>query len=115
MNYSWTFDFPASLTDQTTLTLFLTQKQKELGIFLSYYFKKEGAVAENVKLKSAIEFESNTSGSLVLEFDLVHFNACLAIHEKAKEDIIIRFDIDEIHQKLNLTGPFWPTRERDEI
>lgn len=115
MHYNWIFDLPAIQISESDLEKFLTQKRTELEIFLSYYFKKEGAIAENVKLKSGIEFVSDTSGSLVLEFDLVHFNACLAIYEKAKEEMIVKFEINGIHQKLNLTCPSWPSREMDEI
>lgn len=98
MHHPWSFDLPASQISETDLKKILTQNQNELGIFLSYYFKKEGAVAENVKLKSDIEFESENMGFLVLEFDLVHFNACLAIHENAREVIKIHFTIDELNQ-----------------
>lgn len=115
MHHFWTFNFPAVKDLETDLEKILTQNQKELSIFLSYSFKKEGAVAENVMLKSEIEFESKISGSFVLEFDLVHFNACLAIHENVREEMKITFSIDALNQKLNLTGPSWPSREMDEI
>lgn len=115
MCYNWSFDLPVLQISETDLKKILTQNQKELGIFLSYYLKKEGAVAENVMLKSEIEFESKISGSFVLEFDLVHYNACLAIHENVREVMKITFSIDALNQKLNLTGPSWPSREMDEI
>ena len=57
----------------------LDTNERDLGIFLSYYFKKEGAVAEKVKLKGKIEFLNDLKGKLMLDFDLVHFNACLNI------------------------------------
>lgn len=115
MQESWTFDFPLSQNPKEDLKALFVSNEKELGIFLSYYFKKEGAVAEKVKLKSGPEFDSMTTGAFLLDFDLVNFNACLAIHEKAKAEIKISFEIDENNQKVKLKGPYWPSREMDEI
>lgn len=115
MQESWTFDFPFSQNPKENLVRLLAEKEQELGIFLSYYYKKEGAVTEKVTLKSGPEFESKTKGTLVLDFDLVHFNACLAIHEQAREEMKIKFEIDGHSQKLILTGPYWPERGMDEI
>jgi hypothetical protein len=115
MQHSWTFDFPALSHSEKDLELFLALNTKELGIFLSYYYKKEGAVAENVSIQANFEFESKNTGCFTLEFDLVFFNACLAIHDKAKEKMKITFKVDVPNQKLQLKGPFWPSREMDEI
>ncbi|RIW15639.1 hypothetical protein D0X99_09415 [Algoriphagus lacus] len=115
MQEFWTFDFPLSPKPKEDLEEILVKNEKELGIFLSYYFKKEGAVAEKVKLRSGPEFESKTTGSMVLSFDLVHFNACLAIHEQAREEMKITFEIDPITEKVKLIGAYWPSREMDEI
>jgi hypothetical protein len=115
MQETWTFDFAPSPNPNQSLELLISQNERELGIFLSLYYKKEGAVAEKATLKSKPEFESNFSGSLVLDFDLVHFNACLAIHEQAREEMKVRFEIDEANQKIKLIGPYWPSREMDEI
>lgn len=115
MQESWTFDFPFSQNPKEDLVRLLAEKEQELGIFLSYYYKKEGAVTEKVKLKSEPEFESKNTGSLILDFDLVHFNACLAIHEQIREEMKIKFKIDETNQKIKLIGPYWPSREMDEI
>lgn len=115
MQETWTFDFPPTLNPKEDLKILLAEKKRELGIFLSYYYKKEGAVTEKVKLKSEPEFESKTKGTLVLDFDLVHFNACLAIHEQAREEMKIKFEIDGHSRKLILTGPYWPERGMDEI
>lgn len=115
MQETWTFDFPFSQNPKEDLEKLLVEKERELGIFLSYYYKKEGAVSENVKLKLGPEFESNTMGSMVLDFDLVHFNACLAIHEQIREEMKIRFEIDPKAQKIKLIGAYWPSREMDEI
>lgn len=115
MQESWTFDFQSTSNPKEDLERLLAEREKELGIFLSYYYKKEGAVAEKVKLKSSPEFHSTKTGFIVLDFDLVHFNACLAIHEQAREEMKIGFEIDRENQKLILTGPYWPDRGMDEI
>lgn len=87
--------------------------EKEIGIFLSYYFKQEGALAEKVSLGSDINFKDELTGDFELEFDLIHFNACLAIHEQKRESMKITFEIKE--KNLNLKGPYWPERGMDEI
>ena len=91
----------------------LKENQKELGIFLSYYFKKEGALAEKVDLASEISFKDENSGDFELEFDLIHYNACLAIHDQKRDSMKITFEIEE--DKLHLKGPYWPERGMDEI
>jgi len=93
----------------------LVTNEKDLGIFLSYYFKKEGAITEKVKLKGEILFAESTKGKLTLDFDLVHFNACLNIHEQKRDEMPVQFEFDPLFQNLTLTGPYWPEREMDEI
>jgi hypothetical protein len=115
MQETWIFDFPSMQNPERDLELLLSQKEKDLGIFLSYYYKKEGAVAEKVRLKSGPDFKSKTAGSLILSFDLVHFNACLAIHEQAREEMKITFELDARNEKVKLTGAYWPERGMDEI
>lgn len=115
MQETWTFDFPFSGTTEQSISKLLCEKEMDLGIFLSYYYKKQGAVAEHVKLKSGPHFSSRTSGSLILDFDLVFFNACLAIHEQERDTMLIQFEIDEVEGKLKLIGPYWPERGMDEI
>ncbi|AMQ57163.1 hypothetical protein [Algoriphagus sanaruensis] len=115
MQETWTFDFvPTEKMDQDLVHL-ISKKEKELGIFLTYYFKKEGAVVEKVRLFGSPEFESKFKGVIKLEFDLVFFNACLAISENNTETIKINFEIEPEIQKIILTGPYWPSREMDEI
>ncbi|WP_192349922.1 hypothetical protein [Algoriphagus sp. Y33] len=114
MQEAWTFELPKSekpLSDQ--IKKVLLDNQKDLGIFLSYYFKKEGALAEKADLGSEINFKDQNSGDFKLEFDLVHFNACLAIHEQKRDQMKITFDI--VNNNLRLKGPYWPEREMDEI
>lgn len=115
MQESWSFDFPKSKSISDQLIQTLQDQQKDLGIFLSYYYKKEGAVAENVVLLGPPEFLNEFEGKLTLGFDLVHFNACLAIHDQAKEKMDLTFEIDPEKEKLKLTGAYWPSREMDEI
>ncbi|MCH7413890.1 hypothetical protein MM213_10365 [Belliella sp. R4-6] len=100
-----------SIDIQKTLEL----EHKELGIFLSYYFKKEGALTENVKLKGEVNFRSELSGDFTLDFDLVHFNACLNIHDTAKDEMKINFELNNGQNELNLIGPYFPERGMDEI
>ncbi|MDR7132373.1 hypothetical protein J2X69_004740 [Algoriphagus sp. 4150] len=114
MQEAWTFELPKSekpLSDQ--IKKVLLDNQKNLGIFLSYYFKKEGALAERVDLGSEINFKDQNSGDFQLDFDLVHFNACLAIHEQKRDQMKITFEI--VNDNLSLKGPYWPEREMDEI
>ena len=115
MQETWSFDFPNTNSASEQLIQTLENQEKELGIFLSYYFKKEGAVAEKVRLKDEPEFTGALSGKLVLDFDLVHFNACLAIHEQKRDELKLTFEIDPSNEKLKLVGPYWPERGVDEI
>lgn len=115
MQETWTFDFPISKTPKEGLESLLIEKEKDLGIFLSYYFKKDGAVAEKVTLQSAPIFETETTGSFVLDFDLAYFNACLAINDKGREEMKMTFEIDPLAEKIKLIGAYWPSREMDEI
>lgn len=115
MQETWTFDFPNSDQLEDDLILLIETNAKELGIFLSFYYKKEGALAEMVKLKSKPKFESPTSGKLILEFNLAYFNACLGINEQEKDEMKIDFNIDLNSQKVTFIGAFWPSREMDEI
>ena len=115
MQETWTFDFAFGSMTEQSLSELLSEKKMDLGIFLSYYYKKQGAVAEHVKLKSGPNFVSGRSGSLILDFDLVFFNACLAIHEQERDSMEVQFEIDEVNGKVKLIGPHWPERGMDEI
>ena len=88
MQETWILTLPKSKKPRAEeIKQVLTENEKDLGIFLSYYFKKEGALAEQVN--------------------------CLAIHEQKRDRIKITFEIED--DKLNLKGPYWPEREMDEI
>ena len=115
MQETWTFDLPRPDFPSEELKPFLQEKLRELGIFLSYYYKSEGAVAEQVQIKGDPQFQTERAGKLLLEFDLVHFNACLAIHEQKRESMELDFDLDPEQKQLRLRGPFWPSREMDEL
>ncbi|RAI91395.1 hypothetical protein [Algoriphagus yeomjeoni] len=114
MQETWTITLPSSKKPTSNeLKLVLSDNKKDLGIFLSYYFKKEGALAEKVDLSSEINFKNESEGDFDLEFDLIHYNACLAIHDQKRDSMKITFEIE--NDKLNLKGPYWPEREMDEI
>jgi len=118
MQETWLFDIPQSVQDKKNekfIQDILLENKKDLGIFLSYYYKKEGAVTENVLLNGAINFSEVNKGSFFVIFDLIHYNACLNIHEQNKEKMKIQFEIDHNSNHLILTGPYWPEREMDEI
>jgi len=114
MQETWILPLPKpEIPSSEEVKQVLFAHQKDLGIFLSYYFKKEGALAEKVDLASEINFRGAKSGDFELEFDLIHFNACLAIHEQNRDRMKITFEIDG--NELILTGPYWPERGMDEI
>lgn len=118
MQETWKFNISISNEDNNLEHLIqetLLKYQKDLGIFLSYYYKKEGAVTESVKLIGSINFLEEFKGDFIVNFDLIHFNACLNIHEQKKEKMTIQFGIDRDSNQLILTGPYWPEREMDEI
>lgn len=96
MQEIWTLELPRSeksLSEQ--IKIVLAENKKDLGIFLSYYFKKEGALSEKVDLNSKITFKNDSSGDFNLAFDLVHFNACLAIHEQKRDQMKVSFEIED--------------------
>ena len=91
------------------------ENEKPLGIFLSYYARVDGAIAENVQLDGGIAFDNELSGSFVLNFDKVFHNACLNIHEQEKDKLKIEFRLLPGDAKIYLKGPFWPERMPDDI
>lgn len=118
MQESWEFTLPKKDIEQYSenmISSILEKNRKELGIFISYYYKKEGAVTENVNLDGSIQFFTPVTGKFTVIFDLVHFNACLNIHEQKKEKMDLDFEIQEDREILHLKGPYWPEREMDEI
>ena len=115
MQESWSFELPNCTTLQDGINAVLQLKQIELGIFLSYYYKKGGAVVEKVSQTSEIQFTSPISGSLTVAFDLIYFNACRDIHQQERGEMELQVTLDEEKKILRLQGEFWPTRDGDEI
>lgn len=116
MQESWEFDFqyPGERPVDAALAELIEAKAKEIGIYLSYYFRGEGGLVERVGLKEGIDFRDPLAGSLKVSFGLVYFNACLNIHDEAeKDEMLLQFEIDPDRQKVKFTGPYWPQREPD--
>ena len=115
MQESWSFELPNCTTLPEGLEAVMQQKQIEFGVFLSYYYKKEGAVVENVSQASEIQFTSPISGSLTVAFDLIYFNACRDIHQQESGEMELQVHWDEEKRVLRLQGEYWPTRDGDDI
>ncbi len=115
MQESWSFELPNCATFPEGLEAVIQQKQIELGIFLSYYFKKGGAVVEKVSQAYETQFTSPVSGTLKVAFDLIYFNACQDIHQQERGEMELQIHWDEEKRILRLQGEYWPTRDGDEI
>lgn len=118
MQETWKFKISEPIEDTNTQSLLLRlleNNTKDLGIFLSFYFRKQGAVAENVVIFNSPVFMDEFSGKVKVKFDLVFFNACLNIHEKENDQMELSFRILPEEAQLIITGPYWPEREMDEI
>ncbi len=115
MQESWSFELPNCTTLQDSLEAVMLLKQIELGIFLSYYYKKGGAVVEKVSQASELRFTSPLSGTLRVTFDLVYFNACKDIHQQERGEMELQVNWDGGKRNLRLQGEYWPTRDGDEI
>ena len=114
MQESWTFDFPFDTPSSEAWSWLVQTQQRDLGIFLSYYYKRQGAVVEKVQFKTT-QLDSKNSGTLCLSFELVYFNACQDLYETQAEEMKLSFQFDAAKKTLNLLGAYWPTREPDEI
>jgi hypothetical protein len=115
MQESWSFELPNCTTLQDGLEAVLLLKQIELGIFLSYYYKKGGAVVEKVSQASELRFTSPLSGTLRVAFELIYFNACRDIHQQERGEMELQVNWDGVKRILRLQGEYWPTRDGDEI
>lgn len=115
MQESWTFDFPFDTPSSEAWSWLIQTQQRDLGIFLSYYYKRQGAVVEKVQLKTAPQLDSQNNGTICIGFELVYFNACQDLHETQVEEMKLSFHFDPAKKALNLVGPYWPSREPDEI
>lgn len=121
MQESCQFQFPLKIGKwnkeefQASIIQLLEQYKKDLGILLSYYYNEAGGLVEEVKLDSEITLTSPTSGYFRVSFDVVHFNACLDIHQLNKDFMILHMDLISDTNNLKISGPIWPEREPDEI
>jgi hypothetical protein len=116
MQESWEFDFNPS--DDLPVAVWvgdlIEKKSKEVAIYLSYYYRGEGGLVEQVSLKEDVVLESPATGSLKVKFYVIYYNACLNINsEDNKDEMTLRFEIDPERQKVKFTGPHWPQREPD--
>jgi hypothetical protein len=120
MQESWEFEIiqPLDLPNPVYAEMIkdlVGQKAKEIAILLSYYFKSEGGLVEGVKLVDDINFTTETSGTLKVNFKLVHFNACLDIHGINSDQMVLNFNLDPMSKKIKFSGPLWVEREPDEL
>ena len=119
MQESWEFEIaqPLDLSNQAYKEMIedlVEQKAKEIGILLSYYYKGEGGLVEGVKLEDDINFNTQTSGTLKVNFKLVYFNACLDIHSINRDHMVLSFELNPMAKKIKFSGPLWMVREPDE-
>ncbi len=118
MRETWVFDWPKNAQRGSLTSVFetlLSEKKTEFGIFLSYYTRAAGAIAENVRLLEVTAAKPALRGSIWLGFHKVYYNACLNIHESDPEKIRVDFAANRSEEKLVLTGPDIPEREPDEL
>lgn len=120
MQESWEFEFvpPLDLPNQVyveTIKNLVELKAQEIAILLSYYYKSDGGLVEGVKLVDDINFNTQTSGTLTVNFRLVFFNACLDIHSINRDQMVLHFDLDPTTNKIKFSGPIWVEREPDEL
>ncbi|SNS46371.1 hypothetical protein SAMN06295967_11049 [Belliella buryatensis] len=102
-----------SISKEDKIEHLVESNSKDLGIMLSYYFKSEGAVVEKVEISKGPFFLSEHAGHVILKFHVVHFNACLNIHEQAQQEMQVDFAID--NDEVTFKGPYIAERGRDEI
>lgn len=100
---------------QSSLIQLLKRNKKEMGIMLSYYYKDEGGLVEEVNLEGGITMTSPTSGFFQVRFEVVYFNACLDIHHLNQDFMILHMDFNPDTNKIKIIGPLYPEREPDEI
>lgn len=116
MQEIWEFDIPTAEEHVTgdSFRELLESKSKEIGIYLSYYYRPEGGIVEQVRLKEDILFTTPTTGRLTVDFFVIYYNACLNINSTDNKDqMSLKFEIDPLKQKVKFTGPYWPQREPD--
>lgn|SRR5690606_9470168 len=116
MQEIWEFDMPTAelQSPEDRLREVLESRSKEIGIYLSYYYRPEGGIVEQVRLKDDIMFTTATTGRLTVDFVVIYYNACLNINSTDNKDQMpLNFEIDPEYGKVKFTGPYWPQREPD--
>ncbi|MCH7409425.1 hypothetical protein MM239_08470 [Belliella sp. DSM 111904] len=116
MQEIWTFEINNKSEFESNEDLIKKQveiNQKELGIMLSYYYKPQGAVVEQVKFISTIVSKADNTAKIILGFVVVHFNACLNIHDQNQERIEMTVKVTE--NEITFRGPEILERGMDEI
>ncbi|AWW28730.1 hypothetical protein DN752_00470 [Echinicola strongylocentroti] len=117
MQHTWKFNLSSKKDEDVTkwVSECLVDQQKELEIFLSFYTKSEGAVAENTTIEKVIFQDTNVDGKITVAFHKVFYNACLNIHETDKDHMQLTFKIDQDNETLQVSGPIVEERGMDEI
>ncbi|MCH7400253.1 hypothetical protein ACFOUP_07175 [Belliella kenyensis] len=116
MQEVWTFGIDPKEEFKTNEDLIKKQvelNQKELGIMLSYYYKSQGAVVEQVKFISTMASMEDNTAKVMLGFAVIHFNACLNIHDQKQERIEIQVKV--VENEITFIGPEIMERGMDEI
>src|SRR5690606_41459225 len=82
MQEIWEFDMPTAelQSPEDRLRELLESKSKEIGIYLSYYYRPEGGIVEQVRLKEDILINTPTTGRITVDFFVIYYNACLNIN-----------------------------------
>jgi hypothetical protein len=86
---------------------------RELRIHLSYHFRKDGFIVENVELSKVEYNESNGCGWLFINYDQVYFNSCLNINDMNQESIQLKFVWNS--EIISIYPPVIFERDCDEI
>lgn len=116
MQENWTFKITEPIEDYDgVVSSIIAEKQREMGIFLSYYYRKDGAVVENVFMSSDPIDDDEYHGKVMVDFDLIHYNACLNINESKKHFLELEYELDPDNYTISFKGPFLPERGQDEI
>jgi len=121
MQEFWEFDIDQPLDNPSDpsyaqiIRELVEQKARDMGIYLSYYYKGEGGLVEKVEWADGLHLENPLVGSFKVSYDIVYFNACLDINSASRNEMRISFVLDEARRKLKLNGPYWPERGLDEI
>ncbi|UCS92574.1 hypothetical protein KZP23_18040 [Echinicola marina] len=116
MQESWKFKLknthsgPKDLIRETIL-----KEKKEWNIFISLYAKLDGAIAEDISLKEIKSMDTDLTGTIILAFKKIFYNACLNIHEQDKDKIELDYQIDTEKDEIVFTGPLIPERGMDDI